>query len=995
MLKLLMDTLEKISKIDPNRIAIKAQDKVLTYYDVEKLTNTIANKLVEKVGDNQRVVVALPHGINQILILIAIIKSNNCYVPIDYTTKEDKIKKIFSSTKAIIYVSDKEIPCLSDNDYLDVTELMLKNSDKLKELNPFVYLKSREAYILHTSGTTGAPKGVVISISNLDYILKNLGMLTPVTEDSSFLFSTPYTFDVSITEMLGWIIGGGSVYCLDLKVRSNYKKLDDIIVRNSISHIAFSPTAFLAFIEKLGPTNLKKLNASLDYVVIAGEKFNPLIYHIWKNNGLTFTLINAYGPTETTIYATAYKLSTNEGENIPIGLPLDGVDWIIKEEQKENHGELYIGGAGVAKGYTLPELTKEAFTTINGKLYYATGDIVFRKKGQFYYVGRKDNQIQKNGIRIELGEIEKNIEQNTNVSQVTVLQLDKKILAFYKGAIESSKLKNFCLKNMPKYLMPNSFIKVEQFPLTSSRKISKTALIKLYNDRQKNKVVDGSEQYDLDKGSKEILKLLADTLKVSVKAIDLSQDFFESGGDSLTLFTFIMDFEASYGVSVSMDNVYGKELFSLIQELKNLSKKQIQETQSITSIEEKKSSTNSLKKDLDILYTDYLMVDNEVLSKFEAIHSQRIYYYDDFRNIVTCTFEYKNCSVEKVKKAVQQVVSSNDLLHSRLSFKEIGLNFEIIKPNLSIPVLSVSNQSELISLEKLLEEVGENAIPNSRNKGGQLAMPIIITQGMMCGKIIFQMDHSISDLASINVIKKQIGSILNSYDGEIEQGESYRYYCQKIKEVNERSSLENNPYHNLLLKEAKKIKRNKALLPNSNYSLSIIPAPDYSNVYSILYLSYLVSQNLCKESKNSSLIVSTIFNNREIRNLNLHNTIGDCHSSRYLIYKENDDFRLYRKRNIGFLTHADDSVMYYRPGFIFNEYYPRRSEWRSKLKQDLTNISLVSLNFIGILNKEKKNFYLENFSEIPDFLSKNPKIYITSFRYKNDIYILSNKNMEL
>ncbi|VTS29262.1 gramicidin S synthetase [Streptococcus porcinus] len=99
MLKLLMDTLEKISKIDPKRIAIKDQDKVLTYYDVEKLTNTIANKIVEKVGENQRIVVALPHDINQILILIAIIKSNNCYVPIDYTTKEDKIKKSFHQLK--------------------------------------------------------------------------------------------------------------------------------------------------------------------------------------------------------------------------------------------------------------------------------------------------------------------------------------------------------------------------------------------------------------------------------------------------------------------------------------------------------------------------------------------------------------------------------------------------------------------------------------------------------------------------------------------------------------------------------------------------------------------------------------------------------------------------------------------------------------------------------------------------------------------------------
>lgn len=994
MLKLFMKTLEKISKTSPNKIAIKDQDRVLTYYDVEKLTNTIAHKLVEKVGENQRVVVALPHDINQILILIAIIKSNNCYVPIDYETKEDKLKQIFSSTKAVVYVSDREIPCLSGIDYLDITEFSLKQLDKEIESNPFIYLKSRDAYILHTSGTTGAPKGVVVSIANLDYILKNIGRLTPVTENSSFLFSTPYTFDVSMTEMLGWVIGGGSVYCLDLKVRSNYKRLSDIIIQNGISHMAFSPAAFLVFIEKLNAIDLEKLNAALDYVVIAGEKFNPLIYHIWKNNGLNFNLINAYGPTEATVYATAYELSGNEDEDISIGVPLDGADCIIKDDQKKNYGELYIGGEGVAKGYTLPELTKEAFTTINGKRYYATGDIVFRKRGRFYYVGRKDNQIQKNGIWIELEEIERSIEQNSNLSKVTVLQIEKQIVAFYKGAIQSNSLKTYCLENMPTYMIPNLFIKVEEFPLTSSRKISKTDLIELFNKKKKHNTVGIRDYNQLGTDGKRILNLIADKLKLSIKAIDLSQDFFENGGDSLTLFTFIIEFEDSYGVSLSIDDVYGKSIYSLIQELEKVRKKQVQGIKRINCVEESKSVSNGLQKDLDILYTDYLMVDNEVLSNFETIHSQRIYYYDGFKSIVTSTFEYKNCSVEKIKQVVQQLICSNDLLHSRLAFKEEILNFEIIKPNLSIPILKVSNSSELMYLEKLLAEVGERLIPKSRNEGGQLAMPIIISQGGY-GKVIIQMDHSISDLASINVIKKQIGHFINSQDGKIDNGENYRYYCKKIKEVNNRLSLENNPYHHLLLKEAKKIKKSKALLPNSNCSLSIIPAPDYSNTYSILYISYLVLQKLSKESGNSTLILSTIFNNREIKNLNLQHSIGDCHSSRYLIYKEGDHFNDYKKRNIEFLSLADDSVMYYRPGFIFNEYYPKISEWRSKLKQDLANISLISLNFIGVLDTEKKNFYLENFSEIPDFLSKNSKIYITSFRYKNDIYILSNKNMEL
>ena len=161
------------------------------------------------------------------------------------------------------------------------------------------------------------------------------------------------------------------------------------------------------------------------------------------------------------------------------------------------------------------------------------------------------------------------------------------------------------------------------------------------------------------------------------------------------------------------------------------------------------------KTEIKFLYDSYLRNTNKVISKFQAIHCQRIYYYDNYRNILTSTFEYKNCSIEKIKSVVQQVVASNSLLHSKISVDEKRMDFEIVKPNLDIPVLKVSNQSELTYLEDLLEDVGEDMIPTSRNQGGQLAMPIIISNGLN-GKIIIQMDHSISDLSSISIIKKQL-----------------------------------------------------------------------------------------------------------------------------------------------------------------------------------------------------------------------------------------------
>ena len=337
-------------------------------------------------------------------------------------------------------------------------------------------------------------------------------------------------------------------------------------------------------------------------------------------------------------------------------------------------------------------------------------------------------------------------------------------------------------------MIPNSFIKVEQFPMTINRKIDKTFLKEIFKERNQNNLVSAADYNNLSDDEVQILKLVSKKLNISITKLDISKDFFENGGDSLSLFTFILDLEDYYGVSIPMDDIYGKKLYDLIRELKGNIKRKLHVEKTDNLLDMRNEDFYS-KTEIKFLYDSYLRNTNKVISKFQAIHCQRIYYYDNYRNILTSTFEYKNCSIEKIKSVVQQVVASNSLLHSKISVDEKRMDFEIVKPNLDIPVLKVSNQSELTYLEDLLEDVGEDMIPTSRNQGGQLAMPIIISNGLN-GKIIIQMDHSISDLSSISIIKKQIGRLVSGIEDTLTNDENYKYYYLDGQTINREKLLQ-------------------------------------------------------------------------------------------------------------------------------------------------------------------------------------------------------------
>ena len=228
--------------------------------------------------------------------------------------------------------------------------------------------------------------------------------------------------------------------------------------------------------------------------------------------------------------------------------------------------------------------------------------------------------------------------------------------------------------------------------MTVNRKIDKTFLKEIFKERNQNNLVSAADYNNLSDDEVQILKLVSKKLNISITKLDISKDFFENGGDSLSLFTFILDLEDYYGVSIPMDDIYGKKLYDLIRELKGNIKRKLHVEKTDNLLDMRNEDFYS-KTEIKFLYDSYLRNTNKVISKFQAIHCQRIYYYDNYRNILTSTFEYKNCSIEKIKSVVQQVrlfVNCSGLMKSyNLERTKLVLSFLMFKA-MRILVLKLS-----------------------------------------------------------------------------------------------------------------------------------------------------------------------------------------------------------------------------------------------------------------------------------------------------------------
>lgn len=465
---------ESIS-IYKNKTAIQYNENKLSYSEVDELSDHIAFNLSKIIEKDQLVGLNIYKDENFIPIVIALWKIGCGYVPLDKDIDYARINYIIKDS-GIKYV-------ISDEENLEINaEIILKNRiiEKTNKEYEKKYIKDNEiCYVIYTSGTTGNPKGVMISNNNILNFTQAMPKVIDISYKDRILACTTENFDIAFTELIlplcvgATIILGNKRHLIDMKYLSNSLNKEEITILQA------TPTTWEMLFNSgwTNPTNVK--------ILCGGEALGQSLAEKMLEN--SSNAWNLYGPTETTIWSSAWKLKK---EKVSIGKPIDNTRFYIIDKygkiiNDENvDGELCISGLGVSLGYINKEdLTKQRFITLNKEIAYKTGDIVSYNNGQYYYKCREDFQIKINGHRIEIEDIEKNIMSIDAIEKVVVIydKKVKKIKAFIKAnrEIKAKEIMEILRNKLPLYMIPKQYYFLDDIPLMLNKKIDRKKLLEL------------------------------------------------------------------------------------------------------------------------------------------------------------------------------------------------------------------------------------------------------------------------------------------------------------------------------------------------------------------------------------------------------------------------------------------------------------------------------------------------------------------------------------
>lgn len=555
---------EQVSKT-PDKTAVIACDKTLTYEELNKLSNRIANGLIRNgIKPNDTVAFSMSRNSLMIATMFGVLKTGAAYMPLDPNYPQDRIDFMVKDSNSKLLITDRNI-----EEYLS-----------FEESTPINNISSDDNFcILHTSGSTGTPKCAAIKHKNMvNFIYSNQFLLSNI---DSIIAINIITFDVFEMDTIFSIVSGKPCILASEEQQFVQSEFEKMMKQYKNCLFWATPTKMLNYINN---SKNKEFVKNINCYIVGGEIITPELLDTVRKYNDSITIYTVYGPTETLIYSTLTDVSkTND---ITLGLPIANTQIYIVDKSNAivpigATGELCIAGDGVGAGYlNRPELTAEKFIDNpfgDGKLY-KTGDLAYwREDGKIAYVGRNDFQVKIRGLRIELGEIESAIDSVEGVSQAVVVVRKNTsgrqlICAFYteQTPVNIADIKSAILSKLPKYMMPHIFTVLSEMPLTPSGKINRKALPKIDLTNISNDVEFVKPQLEMQK---EIAKLMENVLNYS--PVGLNDDFFDLGGDSLKAIEFVSKAH-SEGIYFNLQAVFDNPtLKGLCEYIENGDKEQI------------------------------------------------------------------------------------------------------------------------------------------------------------------------------------------------------------------------------------------------------------------------------------------------------------------------------------------------------------------------------------------------------------------------------------
>ena len=550
----------------PNAIAAVYEDQKLTYKELDEKSNQLGQYLREKgVKDETFVPICVERSLDMIVGMLAIVKSGGVYVPIDPNYPQERVDFILNDLNAEIVVTENALAeFFSETIHtveLDTLSETLENYSTDKTENT---VKSNQLlYIIYTSGTTGTPKGVLITHENVVRLLYNEKTLFDFNEKDVWSMFHSYNFDFSVWEMYGALLFGGKLVVVPKSYTKDPELFGSLLANEGVTILNQTPSSFSVLQERVLQN---KLDLQVRYVIFGGEALHPQIVKDWKATYGNCKMINMYGITETTVHVTYKEITEKEIESNQsnIGVPIPTLGCVILDDSQKLvptgvQGELYVTGAGLARGYlNREELTKERFVTLtignNTKRYYRSGDLAkINTEGELEYLGRKDDQVKIRGYRIELGEIDSVLNKSELIKKgVTLAQKDTsgiaRLLSYIIPADNYSKaeVQEYLRATLPSYMVPAILVELDEFPITSNGKIDKKNLL------ERETVANSTVAFVAPRNEMEE-NLAAMWKKVlKIHKISIHDNFFEIGGNSIDIIKLVSEIQKEYEIDISL-----------------------------------------------------------------------------------------------------------------------------------------------------------------------------------------------------------------------------------------------------------------------------------------------------------------------------------------------------------------------------------------------------------------------------------------------------------
>jgi tyrocidine synthetase-3 len=712
----------------PNNTAVVFKGSRLTYQQLNDRSNALARKL-RGMGVKSETIVAImtERSLDMITGIMAILKAGGAYMPIDPVYPQERVGFMLEDSGAQFLLSQSPFtqqvsfskpnpktgvcPVVLD---LDDANLFQGDCSNLENIN----MPDHLAYIIYTSGTTGKPKGSMIEHRNVVRLLFHNRMKFDFSSTDVWTMFHSMSFDFSVWEMYGALLYGGKLVVVPRMTSRDPSAFLRLLKNEKVTVLNQTPTAFSNLIKEVMKSDEKEL--CVRYVIFGGEALKPAMLRDWKEKYPSVRLVNMYGITETTVHVTYkeitdYEIDTNVSN---IGRPIPTLTAYIMDRNLKLApigvaGEICVGGEGVCRGYLeRPELNRVKFIENPykpGERLYRSGDLAkFLPNGEMVYMGRIDHQVKIRGHRIEPGEIENRLIQHTSVKEAVVLAMDdaegqKYLCAYITGNGETTveEIRKYLLNDLPEYMIPSFFIRLDSMPLTSNGKIDRKALPK------PNGYIHAGEAYEA--AQNEVEQKLVELWKCVLKAdrIGVNDNFFSIGGDSIKAISLINAINNALGTNIKIKDIYKNQTIRSLAESLETSVavqdeletglKYIEDIQQEIIKDEKQRSM--LPDDCEDFYPLSQIQNGMVF--YSKLRPNEPIYHDQFLFNVT----FKRFDLDTYMKTLQILMDRHPILKTVFDTEHFSMPLQIVRNHIKPEVL-------MDDLSELPKDQQENSIKN-------------------------------------------------------------------------------------------------------------------------------------------------------------------------------------------------------------------------------------------------------------------------------------------